>query len=177
MRRPVTVELDYIEPGDAGFEYEGKKWTWKKTSTGLEHVGTDRRGLWGVFTNGVDIVRIYKGDLIDVWGEDVANRVFNRQPYPVKCFAYVQSTDQIAVITRGERGYRPAGIKFDGPNNPAAKQEAVELLNDAMGVTKAHAAAMMAGSLFGWDCPAAHPRSYDANGNPIKPKRDSRDAR
>lgn len=171
MKR-VSVDLDYIEPGNAGFVYQGKLWLWKKTSSGLELAGTDRRGLWGVFTDGVECVRLYKGDLIDAWGEEAANRIFNRQPYPVKCFAYVQSEDLIVVITRGEKGYRPAGIRFDGSNDPATMRQAVDLLNDSMGVSKAHAAAMMAGSLFGWDCPAAHPRNYDKEGNAIKPKKD-----
>lgn len=177
MKGRVTVELPYIVPGQAGFEYGGKHWVWKKTGSGLELVGTDRKGLWGIFTNGQDSVQIYKGDLIEVWGDDAANQIFNRQPYPEKCFAYVQSTDEIAVITRGEKGYRPANIPLDGLDTPAAKRDAADRLNESLGVSKPHAAAMMAGSLFGWDCPAAHPRNYDAHGNAIKPKRDSRDAR
>lgn len=39
-----------------------------------------------------------------------------------------------------------------------------------MGVTKAQSAAMMAGSMFSWDAPAADPKNYDENGQPIPPK-------
>jgi len=43
-----------------------------------------------------------------------------------------------------------------------------EMLNDAMGVTKAQAAAMAAGSMFGWDAPAADPANYDEKGTPLR---------
>ena len=42
--------------------------------------------------------------------------------------------------------------------------------NKRMGVTKAQEAAMLAGSLFGWDTPAARPKNYDENGKAIKQK-------
>ncbi len=171
--KTASVDLLYIIPGPASFEYQGKVWRWKKSASGLEFVGTDRRGLWGVFTNGTDQVRIYRGDLIDTLGDDAAAQIFNRQPYPNKCYAYVASTGQIGVITRGERGYKPVSVKIAGLDSRAT----VDQLNAALGVSKAHAAAMMAGSLFGWDCSGANPKNYDRNGNAIQPKKYSRDDR
>ena len=38
-----------------------------------------------------------------------------------------------------------------------------------MGVTKAQAAAMEAGSMFGWHVPGADPKNYDDNGLPLPP--------
>ena len=55
-------------------------------------------------------------------------------------------------------------------------RESADIANDTMGVTKAQEAAMLAGSLFGWQTAAADPKNYDNNGSPIKPaKKKNRD--
>ena len=41
-------------------------------------------------------------------------------------------------------------------------------LNEQIGVTRAQAAAMLAGSMFGWACPGADPANYDAQGQPVR---------
>lgn len=58
------------------------------------------------------------------------------------------------IVTRGFRGYSEIV-------NPVPVDE----LNKAFGVTKAQAAAMLAGSMFGFDAPAANPDMYDDEGN------------
>ena len=59
-----------------------------------------------------------------------------------------------------------------------SNQEVAEIANHASVVTKAQEAAMLAGSMFGWQTPAADPKNYDEQGQPIRPKqRDRGDAR
>ena len=96
-----------------------------------------------------------------------------RQSLPEKCFSALEATGEIITVTKGEKGYTPTG---QYPQNGVSPKEAAAALNDAAGVTKAQEAAMVAGSMFGWDTPAADPKNYDAKGVPIKNHRE-RDAR
>lgn len=97
-----------------------------------------------------------------------------RSSLPEKCFSFLESTGELIVITRGEMGYQPTGQWAQD----VSPQEGADALNDTMGVTKAQTAAMKAGSLFGWDSPAADPKNYDEQGQAIKPRhRDRGDAR
>lgn len=86
---------------------------------------------------------------------------------PEQCYGMLHTGDMI-IIKYGERGYYNTDIPNEG-------KEAMKLLtnelNAKLGVTKAQAAAMLAGSMYGWSCPAANPKSYDENGSPIKPAR------
>ena len=96
-----------------------------------------------------------------------------RSSLPEKCFAALETDSEMILVKKGEMGYEHTGIFPDGGQE---KHEAADALNDAMGVTKAQAAAMLAGSMFGWDAPAADPRNYDEKGIPIRSEY-NRDAR
>ena len=96
-----------------------------------------------------------------------------RQSLPEKCFSALESTGEIISITRGENGYTPTG---QYPQDGVSPKETAAALNEAAGITRAQEAAMVAGSMFGWDTPAADPKNYDAKGVPIKNHRE-RDAR
>lgn len=97
-----------------------------------------------------------------------------RSSLPDKCFSYLESTGEMIVITKGEKGYIPTGAS--GEN--MTPREAVDAANKTIGVTKAQEAAMVAGSMFGWQVPGADPKNYDEQGLPIRPKaREREDAR
>ena len=96
-----------------------------------------------------------------------------RSSLPDKCFSALESTGEMIVITKGEKGYAPTGIY---PQSDSLKNGA-SALNAANCVTKAQEAAMVAGSMFGWETPAADPKNYDEQGIPIRPKAKGRDER
>ena len=96
-----------------------------------------------------------------------------RSSLPEKCFSTLESTGEMIVITKGEKGYIPTGVS---PQD-ASPREGATAANAANGVTKAQEAAMVAGSKFGWETPAADPKNYDDQGVPVRPKAKDRDER
>ena len=97
-----------------------------------------------------------------------------RSTLPERCFSVTTMVDKMVILTKGEMGYRIAGVKAKG----VTSREGATAANEAMGVTRAQEAAMLAGSMFGWDTPAADPKNYDEQGKPIKPRHHDRgDAR
>lgn len=98
-----------------------------------------------------------------------------RKSLPEKCFSFLESSGELIVIEKGKQGYSPTGIYPQSSDVRAG----VDAANEANGVTKAQSAAMKAGSMFGWDKPAADPANYDDQGIPIRPgrKQDRGDAR
>ena len=96
-----------------------------------------------------------------------------RSSLPDKCFSVLESTGEMIVITKGEKGYAPTGIY---PQSDSPK-EGASALNATNGVTKAQEAAMVAGSMFGWETPAADPKNYDDQVIPIRAKAKDRDER
>ena len=97
-----------------------------------------------------------------------------RSSLPDKCFSITSAADEIVIITKGEMFQRPAGARAEGVTARAGATAA----NEAMGVTKAQEAAMLFGSIYGWDKPGADPKYYNEQGEPVKFKqRDHGDAR
>lgn len=98
-----------------------------------------------------------------------------RDTLPDKCYAVLPGSDEIIIVKKGEKGY----YRTDKYGHDRA--DAISIVNESNtggGVTRAQAAAMLAGSMFGWDTPAADPQNYDGQGQPIKPRRPDRgDAR
>lgn len=94
-----------------------------------------------------------------------------RSSLPDKCFSYLESTGEMIIITKGEKGYIPTGAS--GEN--MTPREAVDAANKTIGVTKAQEAAMVAGFMFGWQVPNADPKNYDEQGLPVCPKARERD--
>lgn len=88
-------------------------------------------------------------------------------PLPPKCFSVLPSSGELIIVTRYEKGYIPANAVL---HDNEQYQDVADKRNERLGVSKAQGAAMLAGSMFGWNTPAAEPKNYDENGTPIKPK-------
>lgn len=97
-----------------------------------------------------------------------------RNSLPAVCYGKVPEKRAIVMFERGFDGYRSASFATKGRTS----QKLVDELNGELGVTKAQAAAMLAGATRGWADPTADPKNYDEQGQPIKPRRPDRgDAR
>lgn len=97
-----------------------------------------------------------------------------RSSLPERCYATLPSNGRLIVITKGEKGYTDVSNEYDSPER---NKELAQEHNAEMGVTKAQAAAMLCGSMFGWQPPGADPKNYDSNGNIIKKPFDRGDTR
>ena len=110
------------------------------------------------------------------WMKESNSKVIPLRPgLPERCYAVLPSGDEIIIVKKGESGY----YHTDKYGHDRAEALAiVNECNESGGVSKAQAAAMLAGSMFGWEVPAADPKKDVKEGQPIKPKHHDRgDAR
>lgn len=91
-------------------------------------------------------------------------------PLPRECLSTLPSTGEVIKIDRYQKGYTPRSVQ----KTPEESRKLVDRYNSNHGISKAQEAAMVAGSMFGWDTPAAKPKHYDENGKAIKPKEKER---
>lgn len=87
-------------------------------------------------------------------------------PLPRDCMSTLPSSGEMIMITRYQNGYSLRAAA----KTPEENRAIADRYNRNNGISKAQEAAMVAGSMFGWDTPAAKPKNYDENGRAIKPK-------
>ena len=98
-----------------------------------------------------------------------------RSSLPEQCYVFMQTENCVGIVKKGESGYYP--IESDGKDAEQNKALA-KLLNAQNGVSPKQAEAMKAGSMFGWDAPAADPKNYDDKGRAdLKKAKDRGEAR
>ena len=114
-------------------------------------------------------------DLAELMERNGATITPLRSSLPESCHSVLPSSGELIAIRRGEKGYFPS--EFSSADE-AENRIFADDRNTKNGVSKAQEAAMLAGSMFGWDAPAADPKNYDENGTPIQMKQKDRgDAR
>lgn len=84
---------------------------------------------------------------------------------PELCFTLLPGMGKLICIKRGERGYYPSDWET---GDPVKNRELADYNNLRLGVTKAQEEAMRTGSMCGWDCPGADPRSYEQDTGAMK---------
>ena len=114
--------------------------------------------FWGhYFSNEAKAMADYEKRIDDEvrYYEEHTHRKF---PLPALCLSIEPSSGDLINIKRGMKGYFPSD--WNQPNEKAHNRETADYANEKIGVTKAQEAAMLHGSMFGWDIPAANPKSY-----------------
>lgn len=91
-----------------------------------------------------------------------------RSSLPAQCYVFVQTENCVGMVKKGESGFYRTDIQGRKPSETNAL---VNEMNEKLGLSKAQAKAMKAGSMFGWGAPAADPENYDDKGNLIKSKK------
>ena len=89
-----------------------------------------------------------------------------RSSLPEQCYVFVQTENCVGIVKKGESGFYRTDIQGGKPSETNAL---VNEMNKKLGLSKGQAEAMKAGSMFGWNTPAADPKSYDKNGIPVRP--------
>ena len=97
-----------------------------------------------------------------------------RSDLPEVCYSILPSTGDVIIIKHGESGYYRCEYSTE---DKAFNREFANDRNANLGVSKAQVEAMLAGSMYGWDVPAADPKSYDKNGTLLRNTKDRGDAR
>ena len=97
-----------------------------------------------------------------------------RSDLPEVCYSILPSTGDVIIIKHGESGYYRCEYSTE---DKAFNREFANDRNAKLGVSKAQVEAMIAGSMYGWDVPAADPKTYDENGTLLRNTKDRGDAR
>ena len=80
-----------------------------------------------------------------------------RNDLPETCFSILPSSGQLIIIRCGEHGYYPS--EWD-TGKREENREIASSHNARRGITDIQEAAMLAGSIFGWNTPGANPQWY-----------------
>jgi hypothetical protein len=95
---------------------------------------------------------------------------------PSSCYSVLPSSGELVILDIGESGYT---ISSGSQPERNVNRTKADYKNWSLGVTRAQEEAMLAGSLFGWDTPAAKPWNYEQDGSPRQqaqpPKRDNKE--
>jgi len=159
----LTVGNTIVALGSNETKYGTKYVTWEARADDPTNY------FWGHYLNNYEDAREDLFQRAHTLSQSLNPNYHKRQleKLPAFCMSTLPSDGSLIVITHKEKGY-----KFSDISTPEAAENEylAKYINDLLGVTPAQEAAMVAGSMFGWNVPAANPVNYDADGNAVKPK-------
>ena len=105
-----------------------------------------------------NIINASLWDSDKTWTIQTEQERFSPSELPEVCLSTLPSTGEIICIKRGESGYYPSERET---GNAEKNRKIVDYHNQRRGITPAQEEAMVGGSLFGWNTPAADPSRYE----------------
>ena len=117
--------------------------------------GFEQRGV-KIPDNGMVYASLWSAD--KTWTIQTEQERFSPSELPEICLSTLPSTGEIICIKRGESGYYPSEWET---GNAEKNRQIVDYHNQRRGITPAQEEAMVGGSMFGWDTPAADPSRYE----------------
>lgn len=117
--------------------------------------GFEQRGI-KIPDNGMVYASLWSAD--KTWTIQTEQERFTPAELPEVCLSTLPSTGEIICIKRGEGGYYPSEWET---GNAEKNRQIVDYHNQRRGITPAQEEAMVGGSMFGWDTPAADPSRYE----------------
>ena len=165
MKEHLSVQgyeiLERYTVGELGFVLGENKTAPSPFVTWCYRADSPEHFFWGHYVSTREMAYEDYQKRIDDEVQDVSARTGKPPLLPALCLSVEPSSGDLINIKRGVSGYY--GSDWNRPGERAHNRRTADVMNERWGVTKAQEQAMLAGSIFGWEAPAANPHHYDEN--------------
>lgn len=173
MKEPIVIQgytiIERFPVGEQGFAIgenlsaPAPYVTWQYRTADADHF------FWGHYVSSKQAAYEDYEKRIEHEISDLSERTGKSPMLPPQCLTVEMSTGDLICIKRGISGQYLSD--WNEPGDSWHNCHTADTVNRRWGVTKAQEEAMLAGSMFGWDCPAADPHNYSHEGEPRRIKK------